>query len=65
MVLADRNFASQALLAAVRDTGAHLLVRVKNGRNLCPGWARSRSVSCAARSPSQPARDRAARPTSW
>ena len=34
IVLADRNFASQALLAAVRDTGAHLLVRVKNNRNL-------------------------------
>jgi hypothetical protein len=34
IVLADRNFASQALLAAVRDTGAHLLVRVKNSRNL-------------------------------
>ncbi|RYF55213.1 MAG: hypothetical protein EOO27_21645 [Comamonadaceae bacterium] len=31
----------------------------------CPGWARSRSVSCTARSPSQPARELAARPTSW
>ncbi|MFF2114993.1 transposase [Rhodococcus koreensis] len=34
IVLADRNFASQALLAAVRETGAHLLVRVKNSRTL-------------------------------
>ncbi|MCA1671995.1 MAG: IS4 family transposase [Actinobacteria bacterium] len=34
IVLADRNFAAQALIAAVADTGAELLVRVKAGRNL-------------------------------
>ncbi|WP_280783421.1 transposase [Rhodococcus opacus] len=34
IVPADCNFVSQALLAAVRDTGAHLLVRIKNSRNL-------------------------------
>lgn len=34
IVLADRNFAAQALIAAVADTGADLLVRVKTGRNL-------------------------------
>jgi Insertion element 4 transposase N-terminal/Transposase DDE domain len=34
IVLADRNFAAQAWLAAVADTGADFLVRVKIGRNL-------------------------------
>ncbi len=34
IVLADRNFASQKLLEAIAGTGADLLVRVKNGRNL-------------------------------
>jgi Insertion element 4 transposase N-terminal/Transposase DDE domain len=34
IVLADRNFAAQALLAAIADTGADLLVRVKIGRRL-------------------------------
>ena len=34
IVLADRNFAAQAWLAAVADTGAEFLVRVKIGRNL-------------------------------
>jgi hypothetical protein len=34
IVLADRNFAAQAWLVAVTDTGADLLVRVKIGRNL-------------------------------
>jgi hypothetical protein len=34
ILLADRNFASQELLAAVAGTGADLLVRVKNGRRL-------------------------------
>lgn len=34
IVLADRDFASKALLAAVADTGAHLLVRVKNSRTI-------------------------------
>ena len=36
IVLADRNFASAGLLAAIAATGAHLLVRVKNGRTLPP-----------------------------
>jgi hypothetical protein len=34
IVLADRNFAAQALIAAIADTGAELLIRVKTGRNL-------------------------------
>jgi Insertion element 4 transposase N-terminal/Transposase DDE domain len=34
MVLADRNFAAAALIAAIAGTGADVLVRVKNGRNL-------------------------------
>lgn len=34
IVLADRNFAAQGLIAAVVDTGAELLIRVKTGRNL-------------------------------
>jgi Transposase DDE domain/Insertion element 4 transposase N-terminal len=34
IVLADRNFAAQALIAAIADTGADLLFRVKTGRNL-------------------------------
>jgi hypothetical protein len=34
IVLADRNFAAQAWLGAVADTGADLLVRVKLGRRL-------------------------------
>lgn len=34
IVLADRNFAAQQWLAAVADTGADFLVRVKIGRNL-------------------------------
>jgi transposase IS4-like protein/DDE family transposase len=34
IVLADRNFAAQALLTAIVDTGADLLVRVKIGRRL-------------------------------
>jgi hypothetical protein len=34
IVLADRNFAARDLLAAIADTGADLLVRVKIGRNL-------------------------------
>jgi hypothetical protein len=34
IVLADRNFAAQAWLTAVADTGADLLVRVKIGRRL-------------------------------
>jgi hypothetical protein len=34
IVLADRNFGAQGLIAAVADTGADLLIRVKTGRNL-------------------------------
>lgn len=34
ILLADRNFASRQLVAAVAATGADLLVRVKNGRRL-------------------------------
>lgn len=34
IVLADRNFAAAALLHRISDTGAHYLVRVKNGRDL-------------------------------
>jgi hypothetical protein len=34
IVLADRNFAAQKLIAAIAGTGAELLIRVKNGRNL-------------------------------
>lgn len=36
LLLADRNFAAQDLLAAFTDDGAHLLVRVKAGRRLPP-----------------------------
>jgi Insertion element 4 transposase N-terminal/Transposase DDE domain len=34
IVLADRNFAAADLLVQIAGTGAHLLVRVKNGRKL-------------------------------
>ncbi len=34
IVLADRNFAARTLLAAIADTGADLLIRVKAGRAL-------------------------------
>jgi hypothetical protein len=34
IVLADRNFACQQLIGAVAATGAQVLVRVKNGRQL-------------------------------
>jgi len=34
IVLADRNFAAQNLIAAIAGTGAQVLVRVKNGRQL-------------------------------
>ncbi len=34
IVLADRNFGAQSLIAAVADTGADLLFRVKTGRKL-------------------------------
>jgi len=32
ILLADRNFAAKDLLADIADTGAHVLVRLKNGR---------------------------------
>ncbi len=34
IVLADRNFAAQQLIAAIVGTGAELLIRIKAGRNL-------------------------------
>ncbi|MDQ4040038.1 MAG: IS4 family transposase [Actinomycetota bacterium] len=34
IVLADRNFAAGQLIAAIADTGAELLIRVKTGRDL-------------------------------
>jgi hypothetical protein len=34
IVLADRNFAAQGLLAAIAATGADVLVRLKNGRKM-------------------------------
>ncbi|MGH3827964.1 MAG: transposase [Pseudonocardiaceae bacterium] len=34
IVLADRNFAAQGLVAEIAATGAELLIRVKNGRKL-------------------------------
>jgi hypothetical protein len=34
IVVADRNLAAQTLIAAIVDTGAEVLVRVKTGRNL-------------------------------
>lgn len=34
ILLADRNFAARDLIVAVADTGAELLIRVKNGRKL-------------------------------
>lgn len=44
IVLADRNFAAQELLAQVAATGAHVLVRTKNGRRM-PVLARYRDGS--------------------
>jgi len=34
IVLADRNFAARNLIAAIASTGAEVLIRAKNGRNL-------------------------------
>jgi hypothetical protein len=48
IVLADRNFAAQDLIAAISDTGAEVLVRVKNGRKL-PVRARLRDGSFLSR----------------
>jgi len=44
IVLADRNFAAQDLLAQIAGTGAHVLVRCKNGRRF-PVLARYRDGS--------------------
>lgn len=44
IVLADRNFAAQDLLTQIAGTGAHVLVRCKNGRTL-PVLARYRDGS--------------------
>ena len=67
IVLADRNFAAQGLIAAIAATGADVLVRLKNGRAMpvlaatgtartCRCWAACRSASSTARSPSPPRR---------
>jgi hypothetical protein len=48
IVLADRNFAAQTLIAAIVDTGAEVLVRVKTGRNL-PVCRRLRDGSSVSR----------------
>jgi hypothetical protein len=34
LVLADRNFAVASIISAISDTGAHMLVRIKNGRQM-------------------------------
>jgi hypothetical protein len=44
ILLADRNFAAQDLLADIAATGAHVLVRLKNGRKI-PVLARYRDGS--------------------
>ena len=48
IVLADRNFAAPSLIAAIVDTGADLLIRVKNGRKL-PVCRRLRNGSYVSR----------------
>jgi hypothetical protein len=48
LLLADRNFAAQHLLATFVGTGAHLLVRAKSGRRL-PPIARLADGTCLAR----------------
>lgn len=48
MVLLDRNFAAHTLVTAICGTGAHVLVRVKNSRNL-PVLARHRDGSYSSR----------------
>jgi len=48
IVLADRNSAAPSLIAAIVDTGADLLVRVKNGRKL-PVCRRLRNGSYVSR----------------
>jgi hypothetical protein len=76
IVLADRNFACQALLAEIVETGAEVLVRVKTGRNsrsaagcatvhTCCGWNRPKSASSTARSRSPPARAAGPGSTGW
>jgi hypothetical protein len=44
ILLADRNFAAQKLVAGIAATGAHVLVRLKNGRRM-PVLARYRDGS--------------------
>ncbi|MGW3233707.1 transposase [Kitasatospora sp. NPDC001095] len=48
IVLLDRDFAAQSLVSAIATTGAHVLVRVKNGRHL-PVLHRNRDGSYLAR----------------
>lgn len=48
IVLADRNFAAQALITAIAGTGAELLIRVKHGRKL-PACRRLRDGSYVSR----------------
>ncbi|WP_370626667.1 IS4 family transposase [Streptomyces sp. NBRC 110035] len=44
ILLADRNFAAQKLVAGIADTGSEVLVRLKNGRRM-PALARYRDGS--------------------
>uniref|UniRef100_UPI003D74DDA9 transposase n=1 Tax=Streptomyces wuyuanensis TaxID=1196353 RepID=UPI003D74DDA9 len=44
ILLADRNFAAQKLIAGIADTGSEVLVRLKNGRRM-PVLARDRDGS--------------------
>lgn len=48
IVLLDRNFAAQSLVAAIATTGAHVLVRAKSGRHL-PVLRRNRDGSYLSR----------------
>jgi len=76
IVLLDRNFAAQALIAAIKGTGAEVLVRVKTAAS-CPScaatrtgpacrcWAEPTSASSTAKSPSPPAPAAAPASTGW
>ncbi|WP_336217198.1 transposase, partial [Nonomuraea sp. LPB2021202275-12-8] len=55
IVLADRNFATTALIQDIAATGAHVLVRVKNGRRL-PVLARRHDGSYLSRLGATPVR---------
>jgi hypothetical protein len=55
IVLLDRNFAAQTLVSAIAATGAHVLVRVKNGRHL-PVLRRNRDGSYLSRLGALPVR---------